>query len=79
MIVAENLIFAATCYGAIGAVVALAFLLIGVDRIDESAHGVYAFRPLLIPGIVLLWPLVLMRWRALEQQRLAANQMGLQK
>lgn len=74
MIVAGYLIFLATCYGVIGAAVAVAFLLIGIDRVDESARGVYAFRPLLIPGLVLLWPLVLVRWRAMEQQRFAQNQ-----
>ena len=54
-------------YAAIGALVALAFLVFGIDRID-AAHGAYAFRPLLVPGIVVLWPLVLWRWQALERR-----------
>ena len=49
-------------YGLIGLVVAAAFLLFGIERIDASARGAYAFRPLLVPGIVLLWPLVLVLW-----------------
>lgn len=49
-----------------GAAVAALFLLIGIDRIDEDARGTYSFRPLLVPGILLLWPLVLWRWWALE-------------
>ena len=49
-----------------GATVAALFLTIGVDRIDEDAPGAYAFRPLLIPGILLIWPLVLWRWMRLE-------------
>lgn len=49
-----------------GAFVAVVFLLIGVDRIDEDARGAYAFRPLMIPGILLIWPLVLWRWMRLE-------------
>ena len=56
-------------YGATGAVLALAFLLWGIDRVDPSARGAYAFRPLLIPGLVLLWPLVAARWLALERRR----------
>lgn len=59
---------AAIAYGAIGCVVALAFLLVGIDRVDPAANGAYAFRPLLLPGIMLLWPLVLLRWWALERQ-----------
>lgn len=49
-------------YGAIGAVVAAAFLLFALDRLDPLAHGAYAFRPLLIPGLVMLWPLVAVCW-----------------
>lgn len=74
MIIAGHLIFVATCYGAVGVAVGAAFLLFGMDRIDESARGVYAFRPLLIPGLVLLWPLVLVRWRTMERQVCAQNQ-----
>ena len=50
-----------------GAVVAFMFLAIGIDRIDENARGAYIFRPLLVPGILLIWPLVLWRWFVLEK------------
>jgi hypothetical protein len=53
----------------IGAVVAALFLTVGIDRVDEDARGAYIFRPLLIPGILLLWPLVLWRWYLLESGR----------
>ena len=56
-------------YGALGGLVAIAFLFWGVDRIAPDARGAYVFRPLLIPGVVLLWPLVLWRWQVLERQR----------
>ncbi|HEX3350282.1 MAG TPA: hypothetical protein VHS58_19505 [Acetobacteraceae bacterium] len=49
-------------YAAAGAVLAAAFLLIGLDRIDPAANGSYAFRPLLVPGLIMLWPLVAIRW-----------------
>lgn len=42
--------------------VGVAFLLFGLDRRDASARGAYGFRPLLLPGLVLLWPLVIWRW-----------------
>lgn len=57
-------------YLSIGAVVALFFLIFGIDRIDQTARGSYAFRPLLAPGVVVLWPLVLWRWLALERHGL---------
>ncbi len=50
----------------IGLLVALAFITIGIGRIDEDAVGAYAFRPLIIPGVMLIWPIVLWRWWILE-------------
>ena len=55
-------------YAALGAAVALAFLTVGIERVDPAARGAHAFRPLLVPGLVLLWPLVLWRWRRLERE-----------
>ena len=60
---------AAVAYSAVGAFVAAAFLLLGLDRVDPAARGAYAFRPLLVPGLVLLWPLVALRWLALARGR----------
>ncbi len=56
-------------YGAIGLVVGLAFALIGWDRVDASAHGAYAVRPLLLPGFVILWPVIALRWAMLEREK----------
>jgi hypothetical protein len=49
-------------YGAIGAVMAALFLVFALGRLDPLARGAYAFRPLLIPGLVMLWPLVAVCW-----------------
>ena len=51
-----------TIYLAIGVVVGVAFLFVGIDRADPAARGAYAFRPLLLPGLTLLWPCVVVRW-----------------
>ena len=56
-------------YGYIGLAVAAAFLLFGIERVDPRAHRTYTFRPLLIPGCIVLWPLVIARWVAAERQR----------
>lgn len=65
---AAIIVYAATLYGAAGLAAAAVFLLWGIDRVDPTAAGAYAFRPLLIPGIVLLWPAVLLRWARLERR-----------
>ena len=66
---AQLLIWLVTIYGGIGALVAALFLFIGIDRIDEDARGSYTFRPLLIPGVIVLWPVVIARWIELEGGR----------
>ena len=62
-----TLLYALEIYGWIGAATAVVFLLYGIDRIDPSARGSYAFRPILVPGIIVAWPLVLYRWASLER------------
>ncbi len=57
----------AQAYAVLGLVVGLAFLLRGIDRIDPAARGAHAFRPLILPGLVLLWPVVAWRWARLAR------------
>ena len=52
----------------LGAATAIIFLSFGIDRVDEDARDAYIFRPLLIPAILLIWPLVLWRWWQIERQ-----------
>jgi len=68
MDIAQLLVMAMQTWGIIGALVAAVFLTIGMDRIDEDARGAYIFRPLLIPGVLLIWPLVLWRWWRIETE-----------
>ena len=52
-------------YAALGAVFALAFVTVGVKRIDSQANGSgAAFRLLIFSGSVAFWPLLLRRWIA---------------
>ena len=53
-------------YGMIGAGIAVPFLVFGIDRIDPSSHGSFAFRPILLPGVIVIWPLVVWRWAHFE-------------
>jgi hypothetical protein len=66
MAFADLVYWSCLVYGVVGLAVAASFLVFGLDRIDASARGSYAFRPLLVPGLVLLWPLVIARWRRLS-------------
>ncbi|MEL6317849.1 MAG: hypothetical protein AAFR16_09465 [Pseudomonadota bacterium] len=53
-------------YGWCGGAVAVVFLLFGIDRVDAGARGAYAFRAAILPGVIALWPVVLIRWAQLE-------------
>lgn len=67
--VAEMIVAGVEIYGLIGLGLAVAFLFFGLDRVDPAARDAYAFRPLLVPGLVVLWPLVLWRWVQLERMK----------
>ncbi len=62
--VATWLVRLAGLYLLLGALFALPFALRWVNRLDEvAAHGTRGFRALLLPGAILLWPLLLVRLR----------------
>ena len=49
-----------------GLAVAALFLIFGIERVETGSRGSHMFRALLVPGLCLLWPLVLWRWYVLE-------------
>lgn len=55
------LLYAAALYAAIGLVTALAFVTLGVTRVQPASVSPGA-RILILPGAAALWPYVLMRW-----------------
>jgi len=65
MELARTVIFVVEVYAAIGLAVALPFAAVGIGRVAEGARGSsVAFRLLIVPGAVVLWPIVLLRWVA---------------
>lgn len=50
-------------YAGAGLLFALPFLACGLQRIDSAARGSrLAFRLIILPGTVALWPLLLRHW-----------------
>ena len=46
-----------------GLVFAIPFIIKGVTKIDEGAHGSkWGFRIIIIPGTIVFWPLLLKKW-----------------
>lgn len=61
--VATALVVALEGYALVGALFALAFVAVGVSRIDPTARDAgIAFRIFILPGSAALWPLLLSRW-----------------
>jgi uncharacterized membrane protein YeiB len=54
---------ALSLYVLVGVVFAVAFVSVGVKRVDSQAVGAgVGFRILIFPGSVAFWPLLLRRW-----------------
>ena len=60
---AELFVYCLIAYGVLGVLFALAFVTMGVQRIDSQARNSgFGFRALIFPGSAALWPLLLSRW-----------------
>ncbi|MFI4882535.1 MAG: hypothetical protein ACIAQU_08125 [Phycisphaerales bacterium JB064] len=60
---ATGVIVAIFAYAGLGLLLAVPMAARGVDRFDQAAaEGTWGFRVLALPGLIVLWPLVLVRW-----------------
>lgn len=63
--IAEWILVTFATYAAMGALFAVPFLFVGMQRIDAQAKASgFVFRLLILPGVVAFWPLLLRRWLA---------------
>ncbi|MEM8773035.1 MAG: hypothetical protein AAGD92_15420 [Pseudomonadota bacterium] len=63
MATAELIVLLLGVWFGVGALVAAAFLALGVKGIDEAANGASVFfRPMIFLGCAMLWPAVAIRW-----------------
>lgn len=73
MAIAQWVLMLVMAYGAMGLVFGLVFISFGVTAVDPAARASrWTFRLLMLPGVVMLWPLMAARWlraRAAERRR----------
>lgn len=51
-------------YLVLGVLFVVPFLLRGLIKVDEGAHGgTTGFKIIIIPGVIVFWPLLLSKWR----------------
>ena len=47
----------------LGFIFAIAFLIKGIDLVDEVAHGsTFGFKLIIIPGVIVFWPVLMKKW-----------------
>ncbi|MEP7377842.1 MAG: hypothetical protein ABI675_30865 [Chitinophagaceae bacterium] len=63
MIIVYIILIIVALYLFAGLVFAVPFVLKGVTKIDEGAHGsTWGFRIIIIPGTIVFWPVLLKKW-----------------
>jgi len=63
IMIGEIFLVLISAYLLAGFLFALAFMIKGVDKIDEGAIGSsVGFRIIIFPGTMVLWPLLLKKW-----------------
>ena len=63
MAIAEIMVTVAAVYLACGVAIGVPFVLRGLNRVDAAAQGSsLAFRLLLLPGTIALWPVMVRKW-----------------
>jgi hypothetical protein len=61
--IAASILILMGVYLLCGLLFAIPFACVGVGKIDpHAAHGSWGFRLLIVPGTILLWPLLAHRW-----------------
>jgi len=65
MSVAVEIIFSIVAlYFVAGILFAIFFLTKGIQKVDPSTNGSgLGFRLIIIPGVITLWPVLLMKWK----------------
>ena len=71
LLIAERLVRGLGLYFGIGFVFACLFVSFGVSKIDPAAKGMaLKVRLLILPGVMLLWPLMLIKWATQKETQI---------
>jgi hypothetical protein len=63
VLLVETILGIVLTYAGCGLLFGLAFVTVGVGRVDGAAQGTScAFRLLILPGVVAFWPLLAVKW-----------------
>ena len=59
----EVILIVVAFYLVLGILFVVPFLIKGLTKVDESAHGgTIGFKIIIIPGVIIFWPVLLNKW-----------------
>ena len=59
----EILLIIVAVYLLVGVLFVIPFLMKGLNKVDEGAHGsTIGFKIIIIPGVIVFWPVLLSKW-----------------
>ena len=59
----EIILIVVAIYLLLGVFFVIPFLLKGLTKVDEGAHGgTIGFKIIIIPGVIVFWPILLNKW-----------------
>ena len=59
----EAVLIIVSIYMVLGVLFVIPFLVKGLTKVDKGAHGgTIGFKIIIIPGVIVFWPLLLRRW-----------------
>jgi hypothetical protein len=63
MMAVEIILIVAGIYLLSGVLFVVPFLIKGLTKVDEGAHGgTIGFKIIIIPGVIVFWPVLLSKW-----------------
>ena len=59
----ESILILVLIYLLLGVLFVIPFLIKGLTKVDEGAHGgSIGFKIIIIPGVIVFWPVLLRKW-----------------
>jgi len=67
MVIVTIIFYIVAVYLALGFLFMIPFIVRGVDKIDEGAHGSsIGFRIIIVPGVIVFWIVLLRKWMKIK-------------
>jgi hypothetical protein len=74
----EVLLIIAAIYLVLGVLFVIPFLMKGLNKIDEGAHGsTIGFKIIIIPALIVFWPVLLSKW--MKKKNITAKALRMSK